>query len=153
MKGSDWSSLNAHRYLAGQPLFEADRIKTLQLHTTSADSNKDKDEYDIFFVTDFLRSLKFSDVEIKNLIDGVKSAVGVIGGIFSAVGAVTSAIDLMKKLGIFGPQVDPIKEELDAIKGRVNQLYFHEKFKDWAALRNNAHSGETDHSFRLMPIT
>jgi hypothetical protein len=114
---------HAPRYLPGDFLLETDRLATLSLRPMSGDAAPPKIEDELPAVKDILTSLKFSPAEITHLMAGVQSAVKTVGDIVSVVGAASSVVDIMKKLGVFGPQEDATQVALQQIGTRLNQIY------------------------------
>lgn len=114
----------ASRYLPGDPLLESVRISPLDFNNTVIVVVAPPKEEDIPpAVKDIMTSLKFTPEEIKDFMEGIKTAGQIVGGIVSVVGAVTSVIDIMTKLGIFGDVQDKTQTKLDHIGARVDQIY------------------------------
>lgn len=101
------------RYFPGGPLFESDRSGSGSLKPLGLGDDK------LPPLGGILTFLKFTPEETENLIKAASSAIGIVGGIVSVVGAVTSVADLMNKLGIFGPTVDPTRVALENIGTRL----------------------------------
>ena len=115
----------ASRYLPGDPLLESDRLSILDFDNpvVVVVAPPQKEDDDMPVLKDFLTSLKFTPQEVKDFLEGIKSVGKIAGSIVSMVGTVTSVIDIMTKLGIFGPVQDTTQIKLDHIGVRVDQIY------------------------------
>lgn len=70
-----------------------------------------------------LQYLKFTDSEVETLYNVIGGAINTVGGIISIVGAAGAVVDLLGKLGLFGPQEDPTQAALRQIGERIEQIY------------------------------
>lgn len=115
-------------YLPGDPLLERDRLATLSLKplggpaAASPTTPPVKDD-SLPALRDALTFLKFTPEQIEELMTGIQSTVKIVSGIISVVGAVTSVVDLLSKLGAFGPKEDATQVALQQIGSRLNQIY------------------------------
>ena len=123
MKTSFLGASHALRYLPGDSLLETDRLAALSLRPLGGDAAQPSKGDDLPALRDVLTFLKFTPEEINHLMGGVQSTVKIVAGIVSVVGAVTSVVDLMNTLGVFGPQDDATQVALEKIGERVDQIY------------------------------
>lgn len=136
-----------HDYEPGDSIFEVDRLTSKGFTAELAQggdrvgvqrlfggpgSDEDVDFSDIWTPdkkADFkglskaLKFLKFSPSEAETLFNVIGASVNIAVGIVSVVGAIGGALDLMKKLGILGPDKDPVQEALKQIGERVEAIY------------------------------
>ncbi len=85
-----------------------------------------------------LAFLKFTPDEQEVLFNVIGSTINIAAGIVSIVGAAGAAVDLMKKLGILGPDEDPVQTALKQIGQRVEQIYGYLANQDRRGLYNEA---------------
>ncbi|MEP7216009.1 MAG: hypothetical protein ABI782_07120 [Anaerolineaceae bacterium] len=148
MKASYLGTPRALRYFPGDPLLETDRLAALSVRPSGIDAAPPGKPDDLPALRDVLTFLKFTPEEIKNLMEAVQSTVKIVGGIVSVVGVATSVVELMNKLGVFGPKEDATQVALAQIGTRLNQIYnylveseikgLHLQAVDWRSAQSGA---------------
>lgn len=130
MRSSFFRTSQALRYVPVDARLATDRLAALSLRPLAEPAAQPAKDDDLPALRDALTFLKFDELDIKKWTAAVQSTLKIVGGIVSVVGAVTSVVDLMKTLGVFGTQDDATQLALQQIGVRVNQIYEYLKQKE-----------------------